>query len=206
LAQLAGDEIERLLAETETERPAPASAAAVVAAAPASPTARDTSATAPLPAEVAAADAPAAGVADPKENLAAELDTLFKSLDAAATPPAAAPLAAAPPPPASGPSESKTPPVEAAETATSSAELKALSEPIAATDSAAALDATLVAEPAAEPIERGTVRLVARIFGILSSPLGHCSDSLRQKVGKVAIATLLNAIAVLAYTLIFRHR
>jgi hypothetical protein len=38
----------------------------------------------------------------------------------------------------------------------------------------------------------------------LSAPLEACPESLREVIGKVAIVTLVNAVAVLAYVLLFR--
>ena len=88
-----------------------------------------------------------------------------------------------------------------------------LGEPIHANDSAAvaadaaaALQAKLVANGSANPHAGDRPSLLIRLLEWINSPLGQCSDSVRQAVGKIAIATLINAIAVLVYTLIFRHR
>jgi hypothetical protein len=224
LAQLAGDEIERLLAETETERPGAApSAAAPVDAAAASRTAREAIAPEPLPASPAAAvNASGSPIApDAKANLTTQLDELFESLNGAAPAPAASAAAApalsapaaVPEPPAAAPApaaRASDGPAKPIDTGSSSAELKALGEPIAATDSAAvAADVAALVEKIAdtpESDEDARPSLLVRLLEFINSPLSSCSDPVRQAVGKIAIATLLNAIAVLVYTLVFRHR
>jgi hypothetical protein len=46
--------------------------------------------------------------------------------------------------------------------------------------------------------------LVIRLLEILNAPLAGCSPAVHALVGKAAIITLLNAIAVLIYVLLFR--
>jgi hypothetical protein len=224
LAQLAGEEIERLLAETETERPAPPAAAAspmtdvaTAKSAPAGsipPTALPSTANAAtpadalLPTDVAPAAANAAAELDSdetKENLTSQLDALFESLNDAATPPAPpTPAPAETPAAAPAPSLAVASAPEPIDIASSPAELKALGEPIAAAAAAALPESIAVELPADAQDNRPS--LLVRLLEFINSPLGQCSDPVRQAVGKIAIATLLNAIAVLAYTLMFRHR
>jgi hypothetical protein len=213
LAQLAGDEIERLLAETETERPAvPAGAASPMADATTAKSAPGESVSpTPLSATAPAAAPSPTDSIETKENLTSQLDALFESLSDAATPLAPPVPAAAPAPAVPAPSLAGASPAKPIDTASSPAELKALGEPIAPAESTppagdAAASAQTVAGALPAAADDSPPSLLVRLLEIINSPLGQCSDSVRQAVGKIAIATLLNAIAVLAYTLMFRHR
>ena len=46
--------------------------------------------------------------------------------------------------------------------------------------------------------------LILRPLEWLNAPLASCPEALRETLGKVAIVTLVNAVAVLAYVLMFR--
>jgi hypothetical protein len=48
--------------------------------------------------------------------------------------------------------------------------------------------------------------LLVRVLELFNSPLSACPESVREAMGKVAVITLVNALAVLAYVLIFRRR
>jgi len=144
LSQLAGDEIDRLLAESDGE-PAPPPKAA--------------EATQPAP-TVAPAAQPAETV-----DLDAVLDTAVADHTAAA-------------------------------------ERSALH---------AAAHAPIIAEPVDQSpqIELGEgarrVPLILRPLEWLSSPLDPWPDQLREILGKIGLMTLINALAVLAYVLLFRR-
>ena len=212
---------------------AAAKSAPVESAAPNLPTSTTAPAAESLPAGVpqrhAAAqppDSPAAAAAsapaeptEEKENLTSQLDALFESLNGASSPPASAPAPAAAALAIAEPLNNKTgvtdPGSEAAaplDTASSAAELKALGEPIAAAVSpavsanAAASPQAIAEKALADEEEYIRPSLLVRLLEIINSPLGGCTDPVLNAVGKIAIATLLNAIAVLAYTLAFRHR
>jgi len=218
LAQLAGDEIERLLAETETERPAaPAGNASPLpdVAVAKSPPVESAAPTPPTSSTTPAAASLAAEPDEDKENLTSQLDALFESLNGAASPPAPAAAPLAPAEPLNGKTGVTDPGSGAAaplDTASSAAELKALGEPIAAASpaavspDAAASTQAIAGTSLAEEEEYIRPSLLVRLLQIINSPLGGCTDPVLNAVGKIAIATLLNAIAVLAYTLAFRHR
>jgi hypothetical protein len=44
-----------------------------------------------------------------------------------------------------------------------------------------------------------------RILEWVNSPLAGLSDEIREALGKVALVTTLNAVAVLTYVLVFRR-
>ena len=197
LSQLAGEEIDRLLAESEAQRAAVEQASASPAFAPA-PVA---------PAEIAVEGVPANGPAD---------DVIAATLAAAPPPPPAPELVSALAPPPSP--EPVAPPLQAAAGAH---ELVVSPAPIVAPDPEA--DATAAAERAAlsaeafasvrlpdeAPVEPSSVRptvlpLYLRPLEWLSAPLEACPETLREVIGKVAIVTLVNALAVLAYVLLLR--
>ena len=50
------------------------------------------------------------------------------------------------------------------------------------------------------------VPIYLRTLQWMNSPLDSCPDHVRELIGKIAILTMINAIAVLAYVLFFRHR
>ena len=46
---------------------------------------------------------------------------------------------------------------------------------------------------------------VLRPLALLSRPLDHAPDALREAIGKVAVVTLVNAVGVIAYVAMFRR-
>jgi hypothetical protein len=172
LSQLAGEEIDRLLAESEAERAAVAEPAPAAALAPVPPVEAH----------------PANGPAD---------DVIAATLAAAPAPapepipgPVAAPLeAAAPAPQVLAP---PAPPVAAPEP---EPEVTAGAERIALADE------IIVESPLEEP---SALPLYLKPLEWLNAPLQACPETLREVIGKVAIVTLVNAVAVLAYVLLFR--
>jgi ribosomal protein L12E/L44/L45/RPP1/RPP2 len=240
LAQLAGEDIDKLLAEAEVEA-APAAAAAAA------------------PAESAKADpAPPPPASEPAvtadEELAKNLDELFEDIKKEETPPAPASPAGSPaavatadPGPAAAAMESEPslPPVgdpaarpetDMAQTAAPPADPSA--EPSAA-DAAAQTPpgAGDVAVPAAAPIKQAydtpqagsggeqpaaqseassaaaaksadedRLPFYIRFLEFLNSPLDAFSDPMREIIGKIALVTLLNSIAVIGYVLLFRRK
>ncbi|MDB5330728.1 MAG: hypothetical protein JWP03_1879 [Phycisphaerales bacterium] len=47
---------------------------------------------------------------------------------------------------------------------------------------------------------------LVRVLELFNAPMSACPESVRESVGKIAVITLVNAVAVLAYVLIFRRR
>jgi hypothetical protein len=126
--------------------------------------------------------APAAAAATPAttEAFNAEVDNLFKELNAV------------PPPPAPEP--------PAAEIETSAAELAALAAPVVEPEPE-------VHEEPAEPIRRyEKPSLLVRLLELVNWPFAACPDWLRETLGKIAILTLMNALAVMLYLIIFGRR
>ena len=177
LAQLAGEEIDRLLAESEAER--------------------------------ATADERAGGAARVIAPGAQRCDsgnqtvTLIES--AATSSPPALPLA----PEAPTPRE----PVVPAAPAAAAVVVPAFEEPHESTsDAHAAAERAALSESAPAPDAPENVLGTAAPLPIylrplewLNAPLASCPERLRETLGKVAIVTLVNAIAVLAYVLMFRR-
>jgi hypothetical protein len=156
LSQMAGDEIDRLLAESDGEAP-PVERRAIAPEAAAK-------AASETPAPAAPVNAPAAALVQ-AVDLDAVLDTAIADHHAAAE--------------------------------------------------KSALHATAPAPVAAKPVDRSPqielgegarrVPLVLRPLEWLSSPLDPWPDQIREILGKVGLMTLINALAVLAYVLIFRR-
>ena len=254
LAQLAGEEIDRLLAEADVERPAQAEAPAVLVITPEglqplpsgapisqggagalapsgvpmgnanaralAPSAADPvepqaemPAAAPVP--MAAVPMPVAPLAqaDVEEldaRVAQELNSLFTELDSDEPAP---PAAKAAPPPASAATTADAL-AEAAVAAVIAATPPAPSDPVA---QAAALEKQLLgitlmeALGSAADVENDGNRLrainlsfVLKPLEWINAPLSACSDTLREGLGKVAIMTLFNALAILLYVLFLR--
>ena len=192
LSQLAGDEIDRLLAEAEGQRPVKE--------------------VAPSPAPIAAAPmVEGESVGFDSKQSAAEIDALLAQAESTEPTPAAPP---AEPPAAAVPAASVTAPVAPAavveapkpqpvpagveiakEIEQSEAERKALRAP------------EVKADVSPELIIDRTARLplILKPLELLSSPLDACPDIVREAIGKMAIVTMVNAIAVLSYVLIFRR-
>jgi hypothetical protein len=188
LAQLAGDEIDRLLAESDVERET-------------------------KPAEVPRA--PSASPTDPEPDGAVELDVVMNELQAAPAAKPAAPVDSAAPV-----AEKITEAPVAPSPAPSTVVNEVVPETTAAVD--AEVDTTSPAERAAldgeedESIDllattsllAGGDRELSPLFkplAWLSAPLDAFPDEVREALGKIAILTLVNAIAVLAYVMMFRR-
>ena len=176
LAQLAGDEIDRLLAEAaapQAQAIETVEQELAVAEQAAAPAAEDT-----------AAPAAEAGV-----DLQAQLDDLFGKLTSDDAPaPEPAPTAA----------EAQAPtaePESPAEVESSPQERAAL----------AAADAPeLQADEPADDAEPEQLPIYLRPLAWLNAPLAGTSDGVRDAIGKVAILTLINAIGILLYVILFR--
>jgi transcription elongation GreA/GreB family factor len=76
-----------------------------------------------------------------------------------------------------------------------------LSDLAAEADAAAEQDAAEAAERAAE----GRLAPAIRLLELMNAPLSFIPDAMRDALGKVAILTLVNALAVLIYVLFVRH-
>ena len=204
LAQLAGEEIDRLLADADSELPGDAKQGS------APPSTVDAPKTSQVGENEAAGNAASGSAA---ANLSAELDDLFAQLNVGGATPAeagAAKITAVPGvEPALAPSRSvdksesesvsRRPAV--AETA-SAAEREALVAPnISDAESAAAMAS---ASPPGQPDERAPFYL--RLLEWINSPLARCPDPVRDAIGKIAILTAVNAILILAYLLFLRKR
>ena len=226
LSQLAGDEIDRMLADSDVDRDPAASADA------AAPPLSVSTGQAVEPATDIARQATPAEV-DPEIN--AQLDALFEDLTespARAAQPAAPELETNPQPALAG--------VEAA-----APELASIPQAIAtslAEETPAALAAPILANPALGQDELDTLAeraaltaplpepeadpraqiqssleeaeasdderrlpLLLRPLEWINAPFAALPDPLRETLGKIGLLTLFNAVAVLAYVLIFRR-
>jgi hypothetical protein len=230
LAQMAGEEIDRLLREADAEAPAIRPSPQAIEDA-SSPALAERAATippveGPVPAAVSEADA-----------LAGELDSLLSSLTTA-NPPAPAPMSASDdsklaveggePAAMNVPAEAEVSSVESAAlfsapaeeaiagqrttppTAeeTTDAERSALSLDASPVESAALAGAPSPLEVAAsaELIEppAGLPRLLLPLEW-MNAPLAACPDLLREFMGKAAILTVLNALALIFYVRFIRR-
>jgi hypothetical protein len=218
LAQLAGDEIDRLLAEADVPRTPPA-AAARAAPAPSPPAA--------VPAPVAAS--PAQGEAAPAPAAAAlgdELDTLLNELTSGApasparprtlteqVPEVLAQLGGAPGAATPAGSESLEGVMSLEERdALSLSNLDAAAAAAEQQDAAAAAAAVAAARPsipAAADVEKPSAlfagNLGVRFLELINVPLAFVPDRARDTLGKAAIVTIVNSVAVLIYVLFLRH-
>jgi len=224
LAQLAGEEIDRLLAEADVERPTQTpqirTPPADFSPLPPSPAEANTSAMAPMAADPAvvaepqvipqakaAAPIAEADVEELDARVAKELNTLFTELDGEK--PDAVPDKAALAP---APAVALTPQdlVNAAMAATPAAPV----DPVAHAQELEkqVLGQTLL-DALGGPIEMPTPvsRLKSINLGVLlrplewvNAPLNACSDTVRETLGKVAIMTLINALAILLYVMFLR--
>jgi hypothetical protein len=254
LAQLAGDEIDRLLAEAEVERPSARQAGAAPKAISLSPRPGDDD-DALLPSDPFAPTAPAEGLTgdafvptapadgtivrgSPSEEaddggtllaaaeatedpaLSQVLDALFANLDAKA-----APTPAAPPPAAAAAAvldqltpghfpQARTqatapavapPPTDLDDVATSAAERAALDAELEESATEVVQAAVASAEASVpQTAEDGRVPFYVRVLEWINAPLAACSDATRELIGKIALLTLVNALAVLVYVLFVR--
>jgi hypothetical protein len=230
LAQLAGDEIDRLLAEADLEQ----KSSATTPKAPADPAPADSTDPTPSSESTVVAPASATGVVAVAESTVAsadaataasgadddELDTLLSKLDedgskfiastaqveTSAIAAAAADdeikslvdrvpevLAQFP-----APAGAADPAPDAVDEVMSAAERDALKIGELADAAAPAADATEDEGP-------GRLTPLIKLLEALNAPLSFVPDALRDTLGKVAIITLVNAIAVLIYVLFLRH-
>jgi hypothetical protein len=218
LNKMAGEDVDRLLNETEADRSHVSKTAAEVADAP-----RTTQQT--------------AAVADVDAVLAAQIDDLITGLDEPGAPAPAAKVEApaankveVPVEPAvvskvEAPVEAPAAKVEtpaetsvaapAADPAAEEARLKVLAAELevdkpaaaklAAPAAPAAPPAAVVApQPAAAPILRPPASFLVRLLIRLNAPLAGCSDALRSAFGKVAVVNFLAAAALLVYAIMVR--
>jgi hypothetical protein len=192
LAQLAGDEIDRLLAEAEAGEPKAARAPFHVGP-PANPKDEVEPAVAPPPAPADVTDVPSVTQAPevpaepepPPVDVAAEMDALFSAAVAKDEADAAAAVAQG---------------VAEAEAETSAAERSGLAAPAGVAGKAPARWAT-----ADEGDDDAPLPFYLRPLEWLNAPLAILPQPVRDVVGKIAIVTLLNAAAILAYVLVVRR-
>ena len=169
LAQMAGEEIDRLLAEQDGEQPAK-----------------------PAPAPPAPSALPSAAAETPKPA-ASQLDGFLGGLATESGPDPVAELAGASRSSAAGTSHDSNRP-----------------DPLGEDDASAergALQATAGARASAAQVSTSEsgASLPVRVLAWINSPLDSCPDPVREAIGKVAILTAVNAVAVLVYVLFFRH-
>lgn len=208
LSQLAGAEIDRMLAEAEPESVTesdPELDAAFEEAAANAPTTEaeidELMKTAAAEEQAAAAPVPAAAPepAPSADAYAAEVDALFAELNASpatVVEPAAEEVvqkeAPAPSPvPSMAPVQAEAHP----EQQTSAAEKTALAAPPPEAE-----DESIY--PLKRPQEKPS--LLVKSLELLNFPFAACSDSLRETLGKIAILTTMNSLAVLLYLFLFK--
>jgi hypothetical protein len=217
LSQMAGDEIDRLLAEADVEPTAAAATPDMVA----------------TPAVDASAGVVAASNSAPSSrsddmidsaDLAPQLDALFEQLNAQndASESDAAVVTAIAPPTVETDNATAHPEAPATDSAASTAvlETRTSDEPddpvaaaLAAPDDTALSEHEVTAHPASQRKHAtGVAGLVEQLLNVLllplqmlNEPLENCSDSLRQGLGWIGIVTTINAVAVIAYVLLFRR-
>lgn len=195
LAQLAGEEIDRLLADADVGSPP--------ATEPATPNvpADDTPALNASNSEPIAASTQLPQK-DSDPELAAALGNLLDGLDEK--------LATSPAPP--GTADAVSPATEAPwfshpvdespdESGTSTSERDALNHPTTASDAMVALDD----EAAASDRDDDSIPIYLKPLEWLSAPLANAPESVRETIGKIAILTLVNAFAILIYVLFIRR-
>ena len=190
LAQLAGDEIDRLLADADAA-PAPPPRR-FTPAAPSNLVSQDRT--------VQAAPAPLAASPDSDVELAAALNSLLSETEEKL--PSAKPDAIA-----SGNADSmhlagsieEISAAELAEAETSSRERDALHPDFPATE-----DAALDSLPTDDSDDNSLPFYLLPLEWI-NAPLANTSESVREAIGKIAILTLFNAAAVLIYVLFIRR-
>jgi len=189
LAQLAGDEIDRLLAEAGVPAPKPAGSATVPEA------------LAPDPADVPIAPD------DVERELSAQLDSLFKEIEKPAETKADATSIEALPASSGEPAVVVENPVG----------FTAVTPELVPTPPTSLVYPAPAQVTSVAPVELKFDNLppprrswlwnvVLTPLELLSLPLSGTSDATRATVGKLAILTLFNAIAVIVYVLVFRGR
>lgn len=163
----------------------------------------------PIAAEVPAAPTPKPDEADP--NISQQLDDLFQQLatDPVTTPTESQPApatSAAQPEPLAAASATEQPPTPEINPADQ------VSEPERQTLTAAIPDAaepetpshvTVVQSP--PPDLDDAVPLFLRPLVWLNRPVASCGDGVRRIIGNIAIMTLVNALMLIAYVLVFRR-
>jgi hypothetical protein len=230
LSQLAGDDIDRLLAEADTERAAApdiAPPAPAVAPPPESPTiaARDPAplahveAKAPTPSDdVATAEAVTSAAID--AILAPAIESTVQAVEAqAAAQPTAEPIAE----PSLAPIETANDqptfePVDQKLLDEAAARVASIMDPPAATPEAAVAPSAVAdsAERAAlsEPLILPEQKVgssnwlwpLVKLLELINAPMNFFSDEVREGMGKVALVTTFNAAAVLVYVMLFRRK
>jgi hypothetical protein len=199
LAQLAGEEIERLLAETETApEPQPRETLAAPAAviAPASPT--PNTVPAPVTAATAAPEAKPAAHGDDLEAIFMQLDERDNAT-APAAPKGAIAAEVKPPAAAEEPSVAEALAAEMAEDEAQHA------RPASSHSSAKTIASHDDIDNAPAHGDAKSPSLLVSLLALVSSPLDAFPDHTRDLIGKIAILTMLNALCVLAYVVFFRR-
>jgi hypothetical protein len=227
LAQLAGEEIDRLLAEADVERPTQPSITPILS--PATSAAPDS----PIPSTVQASNVTfAPSAADPAQSqsppeptapskpiaeadveeldarVAQELNNLFTELDsdeqsANTRQPAPAPVAtpaAAPAPTAIAPTA-----IKPAASTDPVAQAHELEKQLLSKTLLDALGGTAEAQTTTTRFRMPNLSFLLRPLEWLNAPLAACSDTVRESLGKVAIMTLINALGILLYVLFLRR-
>jgi hypothetical protein len=176
LSQMAGEQIDRLIAESESAKAA-----------------------------IATPNDPFASQLDDLFNqlnsAPADLVTVEQSVVEPPPAPVAPPPLVVEATPAAVVEEPPAPqPIAAIEQPTSAAERAALTPPI---DPVAAIEALPPPAPAAASDEE-RVSILVRVLELINAPFAACPDMLRDMLGKLAILTLMNSIGVILYVVIFR--
>jgi len=211
LAQLAGQEIDRLLADADV----PVERALTPAAAETTPTAKvETPTSDPKPAPIQAAAAPIEAAPAPAQPARSRLSSRDPETPAAPTPAPAAPAEAP---------KSLLPSLDAPRAEQAIGDIlggldpeleEATREPTeAAPTERAALDAALGPAAATLPADDlaidsdddAPLPLYLRPIEWLNACFDSIPEALLEAAGKIAILTMVNAVAVLLYVLFFRH-
>lgn len=172
LAQLAGEEIDRLLAEADEERPAaPLVEPTPAAALPQNPQVQPT---------VDAPANPEASSIEAVDAMGDQLDALLKEIES--------PKRDAPVEP-----RAETTTIGQLGAATSNNEVSAL------------LGDAVGADPVDATDDGSPLPIYIRALEFLNAPFAVMPNALRESLGKIAILTLFNSVAVLLYVLIFRR-
>jgi hypothetical protein len=201
LSQLAGAEIDRMLAAAEPKQDSP-----------------------PEPSGPPASEMREA-TQSAQDAYAAEVDQLFKHLNAPSEQPPVAPAAVSEPAaPAAAPTAAEAAPeiIPTENVATPDAPApppappnldppRAFSAPVAVpiphAEIAAPQPITVAQaiESAVQQVKQQRASLLVRVLELINLPLERCPDAARDLVGKLAILTFMNAIGVLLYIALFRR-
>lgn len=146
---------------------------------------------------------PPAPPAEPEVNdpeVSRQLDDLFSQLTASNDKPQEP---AAPPAPEPAPLAQQPAPAAAPATVAEELEEQVSAQVLAASK---LLAGPMPEETQAQPAASAPSRFawLVHVLEVLSSPLNHLPDTFRETLGKVAIVTLINAVAILLYILLFR--